>query len=93
MKAAIAHCLKRNANLKDLSYPPIQLTNMLQALIDNCCEIIEFTVLCNSNCPSCTDLIAPILSGSDNGCEIIEFKVLCNSNCPSCADMIAPCLE
>jgi hypothetical protein len=29
MKSAIAHRMKRNANSKDLSFTPIQLTNML----------------------------------------------------------------
>jgi hypothetical protein len=36
IKSAILHHLKRNANSRDLSFTPIQLTNMLQALIDNC---------------------------------------------------------
>jgi hypothetical protein len=61
MKLAIAHHLKRNVNLMDLSFTPIQLTNMIQVLIDNRCEIIQFAVLCDSNRPSCTDPITPHL--------------------------------
>ncbi len=61
IKSAIAHHLKRNVSSRDLSFTPIQLTNMLQALIDNHREIIQFAVLCNSNRPSCADPIAPRL--------------------------------
>jgi hypothetical protein len=61
MKLAIVHRLKRNESLRYLRFTIIQLTNMLQALIDNRREIIQFAVLCNSNCPSSADPIAPCL--------------------------------
>jgi hypothetical protein len=61
IKSAIAHRLKRNASSRDLSFSPIQLTNMLQALVDNRCEIIQFAVLCESNRPSRAVPIAPRL--------------------------------
>jgi hypothetical protein len=45
MKTAITHLLKRNTSSRDLSFTIIELTNMIQALINNHCEIIEFAVL------------------------------------------------
>ncbi len=61
MKTAIAHRLKRNISSKDLSFTIIELTNMIQVLIDNCCEIIEFAVLFDCSRPSHTKPFAPRL--------------------------------
>ncbi len=56
MRLAITHHLKRNASSRDLSFTSIQLTNMLQAFIDNHHEIIQYAILCNNNHPPLTSL-------------------------------------
>ncbi len=61
MKTAITHRLKRQSSSRDLSFTIIELTNMIQSLIDNCCEIIEFTVLFDRGHPSHTKPFAPCL--------------------------------
>ena len=61
MKTAITHRLKRQSSSRDLSFTIIELTNMIQSLIDNCCEIIEFAVLFDHSHPSHTNPFAPRL--------------------------------
>ena len=61
MKTAIAHRLKRQSSSRDLSFTIIELTNMIQALIDTRREIIEFAVLFDHSRPSHTNPFAPRL--------------------------------
>ena len=62
MKTAIAHRLKRQSSSRDLSFTIIELTNIIQALIDNRREIIEFAVLFDHSHPSHTNPFAPAWS-------------------------------
>jgi hypothetical protein len=61
VKSAIAHRLKRNTSLRDLSFTPQQLKDLLKLLIENQRELLEFAIRADSHRHSRAVQLAPQL--------------------------------
>ena len=59
--SAITHCLKKNTSLRDLSFTPQQLEDLLGPLIENRRELLEFAIRADSHRPSRAVQLAPQL--------------------------------
>ena len=49
VKSAIAHRLKRNTSLRDLSFTPQKLEDLLKSLTENRSNLLEFAVCADSH--------------------------------------------